>query len=105
MKRYAKSLVCALGLLGAVAANAATPEDILKASSCLACHNVEKKMVGPSFKTIAAKYKGQNAAADVRAKVRAGGKGVFGPIPMPANGPEKISDADLVTVVDYILKL
>jgi len=64
-----------------------------------------QKLVGPSFKDVAAKYKGQaDAPTKLAEKVRKGGSGNFGPIPMSANGPDKISDADLKTVIDAILK-
>ena len=86
-------------------AQAATPDEILTKGGCLACHKVDKKVVGPSYKDVAAKYKGQDASAKVMEKVRKGGVGIYGPIPMPANPVTKISDADLKTAVDYILKL
>lgn len=86
-------------------AQAATPDEILTKSGCLACHKTDKKVVGPSYKDVAVKYKGQDATAKVMEKIRKGGSGVYGPIPMPANPEAKISDADLKTVVDYILKL
>lgn len=86
-------------------AQAAAPDEILTKAGCLACHKEDKKVVGPSYKDVAAKYKGQDASAKVMEKVRKGGSGVYGPIPMPANPVTKISDDDLKTVVDYILKL
>lgn len=74
-------------------------------AGCMACHAKEKKLVGPSFKDVAAKYAGDaGAAAQLAAKVRSGGKGVWGQIPMPPNDAEKINDADLKSVVDWILK-
>ena len=84
---------------------AATPDEILTKSGCMACHAKDKKLVGPAFKDIAAKYKGQDAVAKLAEKVRKGGSGVFGPIPMSPNGPDKISDDDLKTAVAAILKL
>lgn len=86
-------------------AQAATPDEILTKAGCLACHAKDKKVVGPSYKDVAAKYKGQDVSAKLMEKVRKGGSGVYGPIPMPPNPVAKISDADLKTVVDYILKL
>ena len=84
---------------------AASPQDALTAAGCMACHAKDKKMVGPSFKDIAAKYKGQgDAVAKLAEKVRKGGSGVFGPVPMAPNGPDKISDADLKAAIDFILK-
>lgn len=101
MKKICMTMACALAAFAAQAA----PTDILTKSGCLACHQLEKKSVGPAYKVVAAKYKGQDVAATLMKKVRAGGKGVYGPIPMPVNDASKISDADLKTVIDYILKL
>ena len=83
----------------------ANPEASFSKAGCTACHAKDKKQIGPSFKDIAARYKGQANAVDALvAKVRAGGKGVFGPIPMPPNPPDKIGDADLGEAVAWILK-
>ena len=82
----------------------AGPEESMTKAGCMACHAKDKKLVGPSFQQIAAKYKGQDGAAGLVGKVRAGGKGVFGPIPMPPNPPDKIGDADLGEAVAWILK-
>jgi cytochrome c len=100
-----KTSMLLAALLCALSAHAAAPADILTKSGCLACHQIDKKSVGPAYKVVAAKYKGQDVAAQLMEKVRAGGKGVYGPIPMIPNGPDKISDEDLKTAVDYILKL
>ena len=93
-------------VLASASAQASGPEeDILKKSGCTACHSITKKIVGPAYKDVAAKYKGKDAATDLAAKVRKGGSGVYGPVPMSPNGADKISDADLKTVIAYILKL
>ncbi len=69
---------------------------------CMACHAIDKKIVGPSVKDIAAKYKGDNtAAAALEAKVKNGGSGVWGPVPMPPNAA--VSDADIKTLVAWML--
>ena len=81
----------------------AGPEEALTKAGCMACHAKDKKLVGPSFKDIAAKYKGQDAVAKLTEKVRKGGSGSFGPIPMSPNGPDKIGDADLKAAVELIL--
>lgn len=99
-----KKIVIAAAALFAVAAWAAGPEDAMNKAGCMACHAKDKKMVGPSFKDIAAKYKGQDATAKLMDKVRKGGSGTFGPIPMAPNPPEKINDADLKGAVEFILK-
>lgn len=94
----------ALALALAAAATHAAPEDAMNKAGCLACHAKDKKLVGPSFKDIAAKYKGQDVAAKLADKVRKGGAGVFGPVPMAPNPPEKINDADLKAALEFILK-
>ena len=86
------------------AALATTPDEIMTKAGCMACHSKDKKIVGPAFKDIAAKYKGQDVTAKLIDKVRKGGAGSFGPIPMSPNGPDKIGDADLKEVVESILK-
>jgi cytochrome c len=94
-------LILALGLLFS-AGQAAADEATAKANGCMACHALDKKVVGPAYKSVANKYKGDAAAADKLAKeIRAGSKGVWGPVPMPAQA--KISDADLKKVVAWIL--
>lgn len=89
---------------GASAPALANPEEAMTKAGCMACHTKEKKLVGPAFKEIAARYKGQDAVAALMQKVRAGGKGVYGPIPMSPNGPDKISDGDLKAAIEFILK-
>jgi cytochrome c len=81
----------------------AAPEEAMNKAGCLACHAKDKKVVGPAFKDIAAKYKGQDVAAKLAEKVRKGGAGSFGPIPMSPNGPDKISDGDLKDAIAWIL--
>ena len=99
-------MMCAIALGVAAAAPAMASEEIIKKARCTACHAVDQKRVGPSYKDVAAKYKGQgDAVAVLSAKVRAGGSGVWGQIPMTPNGPDKISDADLKTAIEWILKL
>lgn len=89
---------------GAYAADAAAAEALAKNSGCLACHTVDKKLVGPAYKDIAAKYRGQKSAeADLIKKVKAGGKGVWGDIPMSPNA--HVKDEDIKTIVQWILSL
>ena len=100
-----RQLLLMAGLaLAATSLQAATAEEAMNKAGCMACHAKDKKLVGPSFKEIAAKHKGQDAVAPLMEKVRKGGSGVYGPIPMPPNGPDKITDADLKAVVEAILK-
>ena len=78
--------------------------DLMVKSGCNACHAVDKKGVGPSYKDVAAKNKAKKDAAQAMFdKVRKGGAGVYGQVPMPPNTPDKISDADLKGLVAWIL--
>ncbi len=98
-------LAFALAALLSVQAPAwAGPEDAMNKAGCMACHAKDKKLVGPAYTAIGAKYKGQDAVATLMQKVRTGGKGSFGPVPMAPNGPDKISDADLKAAVEWILQ-
>ena len=78
--------------------------EAMNKAGCMACHAKDKKLVGPSFKDIAAKYKGKDVAAQLFEKVRKGGSGVYGPVPMSPNGPDKIGDAELKEAIAAILK-
>jgi cytochrome c len=79
-------------------------EALLTGKPCVACHSKDKKIVGPAFKDISAKYKGNaDAAAILVAKIKSGGSGNWGPIPMPPN--PTISDDDLHKIVAWILSL
>ena len=78
----ATMIAVGLGVSGQVLAD----EALAKAKNCMSCHAVDKKLVGPSYKDVAAKYNGDAGAAEaLAAKVKAGGKGVWGQIPMPPN--------------------
>ena len=89
----------------AIAVDAAAAQALAQKSGCLACHSVDKKVLGPAYKDVAAKYKGDKGAeARLVAKVKAGGSGVWGPMPMPANSPQ-VKDADIKTIVEWVLSL
>lgn len=103
MKKLNLLLLASLMALGSGAAFA-DGEAAMNKAGCMACHAKDKKLVGPSFKDIAAKYKGQDVTAKLAEKVRKGGSGVYGPIPMPPNSPEKISDGELKEAIEFILK-
>ena len=76
--------------------------DLAKKNTCTACHNVEKKLVGPAYQEIAKKYAGQkDAAANLAKSIKAGGSGKWGPVPMPAQAA--LSDADATTLATWIL--
>ena len=88
----------ALLLAGTAQAN----EALAKKSGCMNCHAIDKKMVGPGFKDVAAKYKGDKGAeAALSEKVKKGSSGVWGMIPMPANAA--VSDGDVKTLVKWVL--
>jgi cytochrome c len=97
----------ALIVAGAASAQALDDKkanDLMVKSGCNACHAVDKKGVGPSYKDVAAKNKAKKDAAQAMFdKVRKGGAGVYGQVPMPPNTPDKISDADLKGLVAWIL--
>jgi cytochrome c len=100
------ALLAALALtaFAAYADDASTLAAMDKAG-CMACHTKDKKLVGPPFVEIAAKYKGQaDAPPKLAEKVRKGGSGSFGPVPMAPNPPDKISDKDLKEAIELILK-
>jgi cytochrome c len=85
------------------AAPARADEALAKKHNCLICHAVDKKLVGPSYKDIAMKYKGQKAAAaKLEEKVKKGGSGVWGPVPMPPNAA--VPEGDIKKLVAWILK-
>jgi len=101
MKIFAGVLVAASAV---IAVPAQADEALAKKHNCLACHQVDKKAVGPAYKEIARKYKGQAGAdAMLAEKVKKGGSGVCGPIPMPPNAA--VPDADVKKLVDWILKM
>lgn len=89
----------------ASAVDAAAAKALAQKSGCLACHSVDTKVLGPAYKDVAAKYKGDKTAeAKLIAKVKAGGSGVWGNIPMPANSPQ-VKDEDIKTIVEWVLSL
>lgn len=105
MKAFLMAIAAAGSLMVAAQASADANRDLAQKSGCMACHGVDKKIMGPAFKDVAAKYKGnKEAEAKLVAKVKAGGSGVWGPMPMPANSP-RISDADITTLVKWILTM
>ena len=78
-------------------------EALAKKDGCFVCHTVDKKLIGPPYKEIAAKYKGDKSAeAKLIEKVKKGGSGVWGQIPMPPNSPQ-VKDEDIKTIVQWVL--
>jgi cytochrome c len=92
--------------VAAVSALACAPAfanlDMAKKNACMACHAVDKKLVGPAYQDVAKKYSGQKDAAATLAKsIKAGGAGKWGPVPMPAQAA--LNDADALTLANWIL--
>jgi cytochrome c len=107
MKFVFAGLVSALLVVGNAAAaslDTAAAEAMMKKDGCAACHAVDKKIIGPSYQEVAAKYKGdKDAPAKLVKKVKEGGAGVWGQVPMPPN--VTTPDADVKALVDWILTL
>lgn len=101
-----KMLVTGALFAAAVTAMAApNAEALAQKSNCLMCHSVDKKILGPAYKDVAAKYKGDKSAeARLIQKVKAGGSGAWGDMPMPPNSPQ-VKDEDIKTLVQWILSL
>jgi len=100
--KYCMLLALALGLGGGIAQAAEVGEVLAKENGCLGCHSVAKRVVGPAYKDVAKKYKGDaGAAARLAKNVRNGSKGVWGQPPMPAQ--TNVSDADLKTIIAWVL--
>jgi len=102
MKSIVISMAVAAGLMVAGSAMATDMPAVAKKNNCTACHAVDKKVVGPAWKDVAAKYKGDAAAWDgkLATKIKKGGSGNWGKMPMPAN--PKVSDADMKEILAFI---
>ena len=99
MKLIAAAIVTVAAL---VSAPAMANMDLAKKSNCMSCHQVDKKLVGPSYQDVAKKYAGKADAPKMLAeKVKKGGKGAWGEVPMPPNA--NVKDADIQTLVKWIL--
>lgn len=98
-----KSLIVLSVALGAAFASPAFANaDLAQKKNCLACHAADKKVIGPSYKDVAAKYSGQKDAADKLAqKILKGGSGVWGAVPMPAN--PQVNEAEAKTLATWVL--
>ena len=101
MKLITLSALAAAGLI--VSAPALANLDLAKKSGCMACHQVDKKLVGPGYQEVAKKYASDKGAeAKLIDKVKKGGSGVWGPVPMPPNSPQ-VKDEDIKTLVKWVL--
>ena len=99
-----KRALTALALALAVAGPALADQALATAKNCMACHAIDKKLVGPAYKDVAAKYAGQAGAADkLAAKIQKGGAGVWGPVPMPAN--TQVNEAEAKKLAAWVLSL
>ncbi len=100
MKRSLMTLALALS----ASVPALADQALATSKNCMACHAVDKKLVGPAFKDVAAKYAGQAGAADkLAAKIIKGGSGVWGPVPMPANS--QVNEAEAKKLAAWVLSL
>jgi cytochrome c len=100
MKRLLSSAVLGLGI--GLAAPAFADLALATSKNCMSCHAVDRKVLGPSFKDVTAKYKDEKGAADKLAvKIVKGGSGVWGPVPMPANN--QVSEADAKKLAAWVL--
>jgi cytochrome c len=96
-----KHCIAFLGLSVALLGGAHASDELAKAKNCMTCHAVDKKIVGPSYKDISAKRGGDKGAeATLAAKIKAGSKGEWGMVPMPAN---QVSDAEAATLAKWVL--
>jgi len=109
LRRRSAAVIGAIATVS-LAALSTTPahasEAIAKKARCVSCHAVDKKRVGPAYRDVAAKYRGDAGAPErLAAKVRAGGSGVWGQVPMLPHPVEQISDEDLHAVIGWVLAL
>ena len=99
MKALAVSVFATLSLASGAAFASA---DLAKSKNCMACHATDKKLVGPSYKDVAAKYASdKDAAAKLAKRIREGGTGAWGQVPMPAN--PQVSEADALALAKWVL--
>jgi cytochrome c len=93
-----------LAMAMSVAAPAMADQALATSKNCMACHAIDKKLVGPAYKDVAAKYAGQKDAVDKLAtKIIKGGSGVWGPVPMPANA--QVNEAEAKKLATWVLSL
>lgn len=99
-----KRILVATALALSASAPAWADQALAQSKNCMACHSVDKKVVGPAFKDIAKKFGSQAGAADMLAqKIMKGSSGVWGPVPMPAN--TQVSEAEAKTLANWVLSL
>lgn len=104
MKKFALFVSLFAALAAATSGPAFANAELATKKNCLACHATDKKIVGPAYKEVAAKYAGQKDAVDKLAqKVLKGGSGVWGPVPMPPNA--QVSEAEAKQLVQWVMSL
>jgi cytochrome c len=97
-----KLLVAVAAVAALMSAPAFANMDLAKKNACMACHAVDKKLVGPAYQEVAKKYAGKkDAAANLAKSIKAGGAGKWGPVPMPAQSA--LSEADALALANWIL--
>ena len=100
--KAAAAVLAAVGLCVATGVSAQSGEDLIKKNGCTACHAIDKKVIGPAYVDVAAKYKGDaKAPAALMKKVKEGGSGVWGDVPMPPH--PTLDDALARALVGWIL--
>ena len=101
MKAVYIAIMAAAGIVMTGQAQADAAADLAKAKNCMSCHAIDKKLVGPAYKDVAAKYKGDaKAPAMLAEKIKAGGKGVWGQVPMP---PNNVTPEEAKTLAAWVL--
>lgn len=101
MKAVYVAMMAAAGIV--MTGQAQADEALAKAKNCMSCHAIDKKLVGPAYKEVAAKYKGDaKAPAMLAAKIKAGGKGTWGQIPMP---PNNVTEDEAKKLAAWVLAL
>ena len=99
MKSVYVAVMAAAGIV--MAGQVQADEALAKSKNCMACHAIDKKLVGPAYKDVAAKYQGDaKAPAMLAAKIKAGGKGVWGEIPMP---PNNVTPEEATKLANWVL--
>lgn len=99
-----KRALFVLAALAACSAPVLADQALANAKNCMSCHAIDKKLVGPAYKDVAAKYAGQRDAVDRLAnKIMKGGSGVWGPVPMPANS--QVNEAEAKKLAAWVLTL
>ena len=102
LKKIVLAASALLAVSGAFALDAAAAKALASKSACLACHAAEKKLVGPSYKDVAAKHKDQaDAVEKVAARIKSGGSGMYGPVPMPPQ--PNLKDDELKLLATWVL--